>query len=146
MRVSLLLLGLLLAGNANAETDLGSPGLVAATDPSEICGKQGGLTYTLQHRSGSVERSLHCLKGWQSDHQLPISAGGADDVRNLHCQPPDTLAADNLGWQTKDRLDDWAWLQICRKNARPVDIQKLFLAPTQWQVSFCKIFPNDTRC
>lgn len=121
-----------------------APGLAATSDAKVICGKVHGRTYTQRHRSGSVERSLHCKKGWQSDHGLPLSAGGADDTRNLSCQPPDKLYG-GWGWKSKDLIDTWAWRQICRKGADPKTIQAMFLPPSQWPKSYCRAFPEDTK-
>lgn len=121
--------------------DSSSPGLVASTDEKDVCGKVNGLTYTKRHRSGTVERSLHCPKGWEADHRVPLAAGGADDPRNLWCEPPGTP----WGWKVKDRLDVYAWRAVCIDHSVPLtEAQGWFLAP-DWRVAYCRNF-DDPAC
>ncbi len=153
IRAAVLILSLALCASAQAAdkpSDLPdphkTPGLVAADGHKEavLCAKVGGETYSKRHRSGTVERSLGCPKGWQADHLVPIAAGGADALANLWCQPPDSLVG--LGWQAKDLIDDWAWQQICHKGTDPAKIQAMFLSSAKWTVNYCQVFPDDKRC
>jgi|SRR5947207_10836173 len=120
-----------------------APGLVAddGHNPRVLCGRVGGETYTVRHRSGTMEASLHCPKGWQADDRVPIAAGGADELDNLWCQPPDKLAG-AWGWKAKDLLDTWGWRQICQHHADPASIQAIYLRP-DWRVEWCNVFAGE---
>jgi hypothetical protein len=123
--------------------DAVTPGAVASTDEADVCGKVDGQTYSKRHRSGTVEASLHCPKGWQADHRVPLGIGGADVVANLWCQPGTTT----WNWHDKDVVDTKVWFMTCHQHTMiPRDAQALFLAPADWRVSFCFIFKGDHRC
>lgn len=112
-----------------------SIGLVASTDTKDVCGKVNGKTYTKRHRSGTVERSLHCPKGWEADHRVPLAAGGADDVRNIWCEPPGTP----WGWKVKDWLDTAAWRAVCVNHSATLPEAQGWFMSDDWRVAYCRL-------
>lgn len=121
-----------------------TPGLVASTDPNDVCGKVDGLTYSQRHRDTTqkmkdeVYAAYHVDKAgrdFEVDHLVPLCLGGADDLKNLWPQE---------GWQhpsfhDKDRLETYACRAVCvtHKMTLP-DAHALFTG--DWIASFEQVF------
>lgn len=119
-----------------------TPGVVASTDQTEVCGIIGGLSYSKRHRatSNEMKTAVRERDGKAScgeiDHRLPLALGGADDTRNLWCQP-----TGEWGYKVKDRLEIRVWEMVCKEGAMTLhDAQTLFLAPADWREGYRKVF------
>jgi len=119
-----------------------APGVIASSDEAEVCGRDaGGLTYSQAHRHTIPAMKAAAHRGIAScgemDHRLPLALGGADDVRNLWCQPAGEF-------EVKDRLETRVWEMVCHEHSMTLgDAQKLFLAPADWRQSYAAVFHNE---
>jgi hypothetical protein len=81
---------------------------------------------------------------WEFDHLVPIECGGANDIRNLWPEP-------RTGpWNAydKDKLEDACGRAIRMHAVTVAQAQSLFLAPTDWRVSYRQVFgsaPLDAK-
>jgi len=128
-----------------------TPGIVASTDESEVCGTVGGLTYSKRHRlDHTIQRSIRERDGCdphnsEVDHRCALALGCADVEQNLWCQPG---PAQGVTWNyhDKDRLEVYAWQSVCHHHTMTLDeAQKMFIAPSNWIERYCEVF-DDTRC
>jgi hypothetical protein len=123
-----------------------TPGVIASTNEAEVCGVVGGLSYSKRHRQ--TPAGLKALvfrrygidprgQDWEIDHRLPLALGGADAVYNLFPQPGDGHGA-RFTYHHKDKLEVWAWEQVCRRHAMPLaEAQAIFMAP-DWRPAYCE--------
>jgi hypothetical protein len=95
-----------------------TPGVVASTDPADVCGVVDGLTYSKRHRQTPQElkREVYAAyhvnpagRDFEIDHRVPLCIGGADVRENLWPQE---------GWQhpsyhDKDRLEAFVCHAVC---------------------------------
>lgn len=119
-----------------------TPGVISSTNISEVCGKINGLTYSKRHRKtteemkSSVRQEYGKTSCGEIDHRLELSLGGADDVKNLWCQPSPKETAWN--YKLKDKLEAFVWRNVCINHK--IDLktaQDIFLSP-DWKVEYCK--------
>ena len=134
---------------AEVPNDALTPGIVASTDENEVCGIVGGLSYSERHRHTTAEMKAEVRKEYgqqhcgEIDHRLELSLGGADDVRNLWCQP----GTGTWSFADKDRLELYAWKAVCQHHSVTLrQAQSWFLAPADWRTAYCGAFPSDRRC
>src|SRR6266496_3376506 len=121
-----------------------TPGLVASTDPADVCGRVDGLTYSQRHRDTTKKMkadtyaAYHIDKAgrdFEVDHRVPLCAGGADDAKNLWPQE---------GWQhpsfhDKDRLETFVCRAICITHKMTLaEGQAVFLG--DWVACFEKVY------
>lgn len=130
-----------------------TPGVVASTDAAEVCGIEGGLSYSKRHRQTpaglkALVRKRYGIAGggeWEIDHRVPLALGGADVAYNLWPQPGNGHGA---AWtfHDKDRLEQFAWERVCKMQRMFLaEAQRMFLAP-DWRVAYCATFADDKRC
>lgn len=119
-----------------------APGLIASVDEAEVCGVVDGMTYSQRHRQTTPEmkREVRERDGMAScgeiDHRLPLALGGADDVRNLWCQPP---PPEVWNFKLKDRMEAFIWHATCRQHTMTLAAaQAIFLEP-DWRGPFCEL-------
>lgn len=118
-----------------------TPGVVASTDQALVCAT-GAQSYSKQHRQTSAAMKAAVRKAYgmprcgEIDHRLPLALGGADDVKNLWCQPG---APEPWGYTVKDRLETHVWEMTCHQHTMTLaQAQAIFLAP-DWRPAFCKL-------
>lgn len=123
-----------------------SPGVVASTDEADVCGIVNGLSYSKRHRQTPAGLKALIKKRYgqkdnqgeaEIDHILPLSLGGEDSVMNLFWQPG---PGQGYKWtfKEKDKLEDWAWRQVCKRHTMTLaQAQAIFLAP-DWRPAYCQ--------
>ena len=118
-----------------------TPGVVASTDPAEVCGYVGGLSYSARHRKttvamkAAVAREYGAARCGEIDHRVELSLGGADVPANLWCQPGPPVV---WNFRLKDRLESYVWRAVCRQHMMSLAAgQAIFLAP-DWRVAYCQ--------
>lgn len=146
--VPLILVLLILAGVAlAAECQQGdipddhcTPGVVASTDPVDVCGIIDGQTYSQRHRQTSAEMKAEVRRRYgmarcgEIDHRLPLALGGADTVENLWCQPGEGT----WPYRLKDKLEVTVWRQVCHEHSKTLsEGQAIFLEP-DWRDEYCQ--------
>ena len=119
-----------------------TPGVVADTDQSVVCGVVGGKTYSKRHRQTSAElkakvrAEYHQRRCGEIDHRLPLALGGADALGNLWCQP---AAPAPWTYKVKDKLEEHVWEAVCKRHTMTLQQgQAVFLAP-DWRVEYRKV-------
>jgi hypothetical protein len=135
-----------------------TPGGIATTDEQVVCARTNGRTYERTARAGFTENmKAQITRAYgqtprldgdhELDHRVPAALGGESNAANVWWQPGrghGTL----WDYHVKDRLDDWAWRQVCVRHAMSlIDAQAIFLAP-DWRVPYCKLIggpPCDAR-
>ena len=138
------------AGVACAETlpvvpdDTLTPGVVASTDPAEVCGRVDGLTYSQRHRqtTDKMKQAVYAAyhinragRDFEVDHREPICAGGADVLKNLWIQ----LGFLHPSYHDKDRLEAYVCRAVCRTHTMTLaEGQAIFLG--DWTVGFERVF------
>jgi hypothetical protein len=113
-----------------------TPGVVASTDPNDVCGVIDGLSYSKRHRhtpqglkeevyaAYQVHREDREGRNFEIDHRVPLCLGGADVRENLWPQE---------GWQSpsyhdKDWLEETVCRMVCRERAMTLEQgQAIFL-------------------
>jgi len=123
-----------------------TPGAVASTDSSDVCGIVNGLSYSKRHRHTSVElkREVYAEyhveaagREFEIDHRVPLCLGGADVRENLWPQE---------GWQhpnyhDNDFLEETVCRMVCRDQTMTLeDGQAIFLG--DWQAGYQRIFAH----
>lgn len=94
---------------------------IATTSYTELTKDFNGQTYSKAHRK--LRTSDKC-EG-EKDHTVPLSLGGADDPKNLWCQPEVNKWNDvNYGFREKDRLEFYLYQQMKSKNVTVKEAQK----------------------
>lgn len=118
-----------------------TPGVIASTDEAQVCGRTGGLTYSQAHRQtteamkAQVRQEYHAAHCGEIDHRVPLALGGADDVKNLWCQP----GTGAWSYHVKDRLEVYAWEAVCKHHTMTLGQgQAIFLAP-DWREEYRKL-------
>lgn len=140
-------LALMLAAGSAMAQDLPDPiktsGAVASTGEAEVCGYVGGLSYSKRHRhtTPQMKRQIRWMYGnrrcGEVDHLVPLALGGADETRNLWCQPGPDDAVWN--YRVKDRLEAFVWASVCRAHRMTLaEGQAVFLRP-DWRVEYCRL-------
>jgi hypothetical protein len=120
-----------------------TPGVVASTDPGEVCGLVAGMTYSERHRAPWHDK-YHSMRlygldvrrstDYELDHRVPLALGGADVAANLWPQP----WAGQMNAHDKDRLEDWAYRAVCLARTLPLrDAQAMFLG--DWREAFDRV-------
>lgn len=147
--------GVLLSSAAVAQTpaDLPDPAktpcLVTADDEATICGRVDGLTYEKRARRGldasvkhAITRAYGQTPGADGDHELdhcvPAALGGRSDASNVWWQPGrghDTVWT----YHVKDRLDTWAWRQVCVEHKTPLAEAQAWFQEPDWRVTYCRL-------
>lgn len=120
-----------------------TPGVIASTDEAEVCGTVNGVTYSKRHRQTTAAMKAQVAREYgrehcgEIDHRVELSLGGADDVKNLWCQPGPDEAIWNF--KLKDRLEAEVWRRVCHQHSMTLaEGQAVFLAP-DWRVEYCRI-------
>lgn len=122
-----------------------TPGAVATTDRSEICGVVGGLTYTRRHRvwvhqGDTMEQygvPASRRRQYEDDDLVPVAAGGDNaDPQNHWPQINNAGAPDGLGYEAKDWLDAFAKRAICELNLPVAEVQAWFMPPADWRDAY----------
>jgi hypothetical protein len=117
-----------------------TPGVIASTDESEVCGIVGGRSYSQRHRqTGEAlkdwvmrEYGLVSRRGYEVDHRVELSLGGGDVAANLWPQS----YSGPLGAHQKDELEHAAWKMVCKEHGVPLAVaQSWFLLP-DWRVVY----------
>jgi hypothetical protein len=124
-----------------------TPGAVASTDPSDVCGLVVGLTYSKRHRQTPAElkREIYAAYGmdragrdFEIDHRVPLCIGGADARENLWPQE----GWEHPSYHDKDRLEAEVCRRVCRNHEISLpDGQAIFLG--DWIEGYQKIFGED---
>lgn len=124
-----------------------TPGVVASTDEAEVCGREGGLTYSQRHRQTTSGTKKAVLQEYgqeppfdgEIDHRLPLALGGADVVKNLWPQK----AVGKWNYHMKDALEVYVWAAVCKHHTMTLaDGQAVFLAP-DWRAGYCKLIGGE---
>lgn len=130
-----------------------TPGAVTGEDEAVICGRVNGETYEKRSRASltqkmkhEITQSYHQVPGQDGDHELdhrvPASLGGRSDATNVWWQPGRDHGTP-WDYHVKDRLDTYAWRQVCVNHTMSLpDAQALFLEP-DWRVPYCKLIGGD---
>ena len=123
-----------------------SPGVVASTDQTDVCGYVGGLSYSKRHRQTPTGLKALIRKRYgqtdnhgdaEIDHRVPLALGGEDSVYNLFWEPGDGQGY-TWTYHLKDRLEVLLWHRVCREHSMPLaDAQAVFLAP-DWRLYYCQ--------
>lgn len=121
-----------------------SPGVVASTDQSDVCGIVDGLSYSKRHRQTpeGLKQAIRKRYGAPAgdaeiDHIVPLSLGGQDSAYNLFWQPGH---GQGYVWtyHEKDRLEVELWRRVCKEHTMSLqDAQAVFLQP-DWRVGYCQ--------
>lgn len=121
-----------------------TPGLVADTDETKVCGFEYGQSYSKRHRQTTREMKAEVYRSYgisragrsfEVDHRVPLSLGGADDVQNLWPEAGFT----HPSFHDKDRLELYVWEAVCKRHAMSLsDGQAIFLG--DWTVGYRQIF------
>ena len=130
-----------------------TPGKVAATDQSEVCGLSSyplHLTYSQAHRAttpalkdwifreyGITPPHGSARADWEIDHLIPLCLGGADEAANLWPQPSDRLVGVGFGFESKDKIEAAACRAVCRGGDNLQDVQSHFL--NNWRERYGEI-------
>jgi hypothetical protein len=124
-----------------------TPGAVASTDSSDVCGVINGLTYSKRHRRTTAElkREIYAEYGvdrdgrdFEIDHRVPLCIGGADVRENLWPQE----GWEHPSYHDKDRLEVEVCRRACRSNEMSLpDGQAIFLG--DWVEGYQKIFGEN---
>jgi hypothetical protein len=124
--------------------DVLTPGVVASTDPADVCGVIDGLTYSKRHRHTPLELKQEVYaayhvdregRSFEIDHRVPLCLGGADVRENLWPQE---------GWQhptfhDKDRLETAVCRVVCDDHSMTLEQgQAIFLG--DWIAGFRQFF------
>lgn len=156
---SLCLLGTLsaLAIAEPAERDIPdphiTPGEVASSDFSDVCGKVDGLTYSKRHRLSQTPETKRDVfaayhvpwsdaRLYEDDHIIPLCLGGADTHANRWPQHHDGV------WnsQKKDDLETYACHAVCYSHSVNLPVAQSWFTP-DWRVAYCQeISPSAPEC
>jgi hypothetical protein len=117
-----------------------TPGIVASTDVSEVCGRIEGVTYSERHRKERHDKYRIMLaygydisrsRDYELNHRVPLALGGADIVANLWPEP----WGGQMNAHDKDHLEDWAWRSVCLARTLSLrDAQEMFFG--DWREPF----------
>lgn len=130
-----------------------TPGSVSTTDEAVVCGRVNGETFEKRARTGltgkvkrEITRAYGQTPGQDGDHELdhrvPASLGGRSDATNVWWQPGRDHGTP-WDYHVKDRLDTWAWRQVCVDHKLSLaDAQALFLEP-DWRVPYCRLIGGE---
>jgi hypothetical protein len=131
-------------GPAHLYPDLAlTPGLVATESLAELtatythnCPSQKiSCSYSQSHRNTTAAEKTRVLDAYpdcptahEIDHVVPLAIGGADDVKNLWCQPEtNPWNGENFGYHTKDRLEAFLARKVKAATITPADAQSCIL-------------------
>jgi len=121
-----------------------TPGVVASTDPTDVCSVIDGLTYSKRHRHTPLELKQEVYaayhvnreaRNFEIDHRVPLCLGGADVRENLWPQE---------GWQhpsyhDKDRLETAVCRAVCGEGSMTLEQgQAIFLG--DWIAGYQQFF------
>ena len=111
-----------------------TPGLIASTDPEDVCGKVDGLTYSQPTKP--LRYKGRTTRDFEVDHRVPLCIGGADDEKNLWPQE---------GWQhpnspDKDRLEDLVRRAVCRTQPMTLPDGRAAIFMGDWIAGFERVF------
>jgi hypothetical protein len=120
-----------------------TPGVVASTDPDEVCGWIGGHSYSQRHRDLRHDKYRFLLRygydvrqtsRYELDHRVPLSLGGADVAENLWPEP----WTGQFNAHDKDLLEKWAYRAVCIERTLPLrEAQAIFLG--DWREAFYRV-------
>lgn len=123
-----------------------TPGVAASTDENDVCGIVDGKSYSKRHRQTPAGLKALITKRYgqqpnsgdvEIDHRIPLSLGGEDAVYNLWYEFGRDRGV-RFTYHEKDRLERWAWEQVCQRHAMSLrDAQAIFLAP-DWRSAYCR--------
>ncbi len=112
-----------------------SPGLIATDNLNDLTSHSACGTYSECHRNttDAQKRTVRaeyptCPPEQEIDHILPLSIGGADDVKNLWCQPLNNMwNGQNWGYKTKDAIESYLASQVKNGKIAPKIAQECIL-------------------
>lgn len=121
-----------------------TPGVVATTEKSEVCGVVNRMTYSQRHRlsqTPETKRLVFASYGipwadagkYEDDHDVPLCLGGADTLENRWPQP-------RYGTWTagmKDHLETLACSRVCHDMMPLAEAQAWFTGP-DWREAYCR--------
>lgn len=137
-----------------------SPGLAQTQDIGLLT--QTNPTYSQSHRKTTefmkeaVRKEYpNCPREQEIDHIIPLAIGGADDVKNLWCQPEHLywdptqtgkygVASPSIdyGYHTKDVLEAYLAIQVKARTISPRDAQSCILK--DWVACYIKYIKPNT--
>ncbi len=121
-----------------------SPGLVATQDFATLTAVSTCGTYSQCHRNTTNAQKVqvrneypNCPQAQEIDHIIPLALGGADDVKNLWCQPEvNVWNGQDWGFHAKDKLVAYMVIQMKAGRIAPKDAQDCIL--NDWVACFNK--------
>lgn len=119
-----------------------TPGDVATNSIADLTRTSSCGTYSQCHRQTSealkaqIRREYPtCPKQQEIDHLVPLALGGADDAKNLWCQPLNNQwKGQNWGYKTKDRLETYLVDQVKAGKMKPNEAQQCIMV--DWVVCY----------
>lgn len=128
-----------------------TPGLIATQNIADLTATSACGTYSQCHRATSAAlktqvRSEYsgCPSGAgqsEIDHFVPLALGGADDVKNLWCEPLDLpWQGGNYGFKTKDKLENYLVIEVKAGLLAPANAQQCIL--DDWVACYQKYVAN----
>lgn len=126
-----------------------TPGLIATQSFAELTANSACGTYSQCHRNTSSAQKTQVEKEYPAcpaqheiDHLVPLALGGADDVRNLWCQPEvNEWNGQDFGYHAKDKLETYLVIQMKAGTITPKDAQNCILQ--DWPACFQKFFSGQ---
>lgn len=126
-----------------------TPGAIATQSFAGLTTTAPCGTYSQCHRNTSsaqktqVEKEYPaCPSKHEIDHLIPLALGGADDVKNLWCQPEvNAWNGQDFGYHAKDKLETYLVIQMKAGAIAPKDAQQCILS--DWVKCYQKYFSNQ---
>jgi hypothetical protein len=83
---------------------------------------------TAAEKTRVLDAYPNCPAAHEIDHMVPLAIGGADDVKNLWCQPEaNPWDGEDYGYHTKDRLEAFLARKVKAATITPRDAQSCIL-------------------
>lgn len=124
-------------------------GVIATSDFNELTQTSSCGTYSQCHRNTTanmkrmicIEYPQNCDGTQETDHFVPICAGGADNVKNLWDEPAHFMFNNqDLGFHTKDLLEAEVCREIKSGEIAPLEAQQKILK--DWVAYYQELVKN----
>jgi hypothetical protein len=131
-----------------------TPGMVATESFADLIARytqncpngKTSCSYSQSHRNTTAAEKAqvldeypNCPAAREIDHVVPLAIGGADDVKNLWCQPEaNTWDGEDFGYHTKDQLEAFLARKVKAAAITPRDAQSCIL--DDWVACYQKYF------